>query len=55
MKDIALGAGLWAVWIGLMNGHILGGGTKAAQGLLPRGILDLLANLNESVEMPARG
>jgi hypothetical protein len=35
MKDIALGAGLWAVWIGLMNARILGGVTNAAQGLLP--------------------
>lgn len=35
MKDIALGAGLWAEWIGLMKGHVLGGGTKAAQGRLP--------------------
>ena len=40
MKDIALGAGLWAVWTGLMNPHILGGGTNAAQGLLPQGILE---------------
>ena len=39
MKDIALGAGLWGVWIGLMNAHVLGGGTNAAQGLLPHGIL----------------
>jgi membrane protease YdiL (CAAX protease family) len=43
MKDIALGAGLWAVWIGLMNPHILGQGTNAAQGLLPQGILESLA------------
>jgi CAAX protease family protein len=43
IKDIALGAGLWAVWIGLMNPHILGGGTNAAQGLLPQGILESLA------------
>jgi uncharacterized protein len=42
MKDIALGAGLWAVWIGLMNAHVLGEGTNAAQGLLPRGILESL-------------
>jgi len=42
IKDIALGAGLWAVWIGLMNAHVLGGGTNAAQGLLPRGILESL-------------
>jgi membrane protease YdiL (CAAX protease family) len=42
MKDIALGAGLWAVWIGLMNAHVLGSGTNAAQGLLPRGILESL-------------
>jgi membrane protease YdiL (CAAX protease family) len=34
--------GLWAVWIGLMNAHVLGGGTNAAQGLLPRGILESL-------------
>ena len=40
IKDIALGAGLWAVWIGLMKAHILGGGSNAAQGLLPRGILE---------------
>ncbi len=45
MKDIALGAGLWAVWIaiGLMISHVLGGGTNAAQGLLPRGILESFA------------
>lgn len=43
MKDMALGAGLWALWIGLMNPHILGGGTNAAQGLLPQGILESLA------------
>jgi membrane protease YdiL (CAAX protease family) len=39
VRDIALGAGLWAGWIGLMNAHVLGGGTNAAQGLLPQGIL----------------
>jgi len=39
MRDVALGAGLWAVWMGLMNSHVLGGGTNAAQGLLPQGIL----------------
>jgi hypothetical protein len=43
IRDIALGAGLWAVWIGLMNAHILGGGRNAAQGLLPQGILESLA------------
>ncbi len=43
MKDFALGAALWAVWIGLMNAHVLGGGTNAAQGLLPKGILESLA------------
>lgn len=43
MKDVALGAGLWAVWIGLMNAHVLSGGVNAAQGLLPRGILASLA------------
>ena len=42
MKDVALGAGLWAVWTGLMNPHILGGGTNAAEGLLPRGTLESL-------------
>ena len=42
IKDIALGAALWAVWIGLMNDHLLGGGINAAQGLLPRGILESL-------------
>jgi uncharacterized protein len=42
MKDIALGAGLWALWIGLQNPHILGKGTNAAQGLLPQGILESL-------------
>ena len=43
MKDIALGAGLWAVWIALMNPHLLGSGTNAAQGLLPQGTLESLA------------
>ena len=43
MKDIALGAALWAVWMGLMNAHVLGGGTNAAQALLPQGILESLA------------
>jgi uncharacterized protein len=43
IKDIALGAGLWVLWLGLMNPHILGGGTNAAQGLLPQGILESLA------------
>src|ERR1700727_568223 len=42
IKDITLGAGLWAVWLALMNAHVLGGGTTAAQGLLPRGILERL-------------
>jgi membrane protease YdiL (CAAX protease family) len=42
MKDVALGAGLWALWIGLMNPHILGGGTNAAQGLLPQGPFESL-------------
>jgi uncharacterized protein len=41
--DVALGAGLWAVWIGLVNSHILGGGTNAAQGLLPQGFLQSMA------------
>jgi len=43
MKDVALGAGLWVLWIGLMNPHILGGGTNAAQGLLPQGAFESLA------------
>ena len=43
MRDIALGAGLWAVWMALMNPHLLGGGTNAAQGLLPQGMLESLA------------
>jgi len=43
VKDFALGAGLWAFWIGLTNPHLLGGGTNAAQGLLPQGILESLA------------
>jgi membrane protease YdiL (CAAX protease family) len=42
MKDLALGAALWALWIGLQNPHLLGGGTNAAQGLLPKGILESL-------------
>lgn len=42
MKDLAFGAALWTLWIGLMNAHVLGGGTNAAQGLLPRGILESL-------------
>src|SRR3984885_15516387 len=43
MKDIALGAGIWAVWMGLMNAHLLGSGTNAVQGLLPQGLLESLA------------
>jgi hypothetical protein len=39
MKDIALGAGLWAVWLGLMNGHVLGGGTNARRGFFPEAFL----------------
>lgn len=42
LKDIALGAGLWVVWIGLMNPHILGSGTNSAHGLLPQGTLQSL-------------
>jgi len=41
--DIALGAGLWALWIGLMSTDVLGGGTSAAKGLLPQGILQSMA------------
>ena len=43
LKDIALAAGLWALWTGLMNPYVLGGGTNTAQGLLPQGILERLA------------
>jgi membrane protease YdiL (CAAX protease family) len=43
LKDFALGAALWALWIGLQNPHLLGGGTNAAQGLLPQGLLESLA------------
>jgi uncharacterized protein len=43
MRDLALGAGLWAVWMVLMNAHLMGGGTNAAQGLLPQGTLESLA------------
>jgi membrane protease YdiL (CAAX protease family) len=43
MKDIALGAGISAVWMGLMNAHLLGSGTNAVQGLLPQGLLESLA------------
>jgi membrane protease YdiL (CAAX protease family) len=42
ITDFALGAALWALWIGLQNPHLLGGGTNAAQGLLPQGILESL-------------
>jgi membrane protease YdiL (CAAX protease family) len=42
MKDFALGAALWALWIALQNPHLLGGGTNAALGLLPKGILESL-------------
>jgi hypothetical protein len=43
LKDFALGAALWALWMGLQNSHLLGGGTNAAQGLLPQGLLESLA------------
>jgi uncharacterized protein len=43
LKDFALGAGLWAVWMGLMNPHILGSGTNTAEGLLPQGLVESLA------------
>lgn len=42
ITDIALAAGLWALWLGLMNPHLLGSGTNTAQGLLPQGILESL-------------
>jgi membrane protease YdiL (CAAX protease family) len=42
IKDIALGAALWALWTLLQNSHLLGGGTNAAQELLPQGILESL-------------
>ncbi len=37
MKDIALGAGLWAVWIGLMNADLLGGELTLRRGFCPEG------------------
>jgi hypothetical protein len=43
LKDFALGVALWALWMGLQNSHLLGGGTNAAQGLLPQGLLESLA------------
>jgi membrane protease YdiL (CAAX protease family) len=42
-RDIALGAGVWAVWVGLQNPHVLGEGTNAAHKLLPQGMLESLA------------
>jgi len=42
LKDVALGAGLWVLWIGLTNPHVLGGGTNSAQGLLPQGTFQKL-------------
>jgi membrane protease YdiL (CAAX protease family) len=43
LKDFAFGAAFWALWIGLQNSRLLGGGTNAARGLLPQGILESLA------------
>ncbi len=43
VKDIVLGAGIWALWMGLMNSHVLGAGTNTAKGLLPQGILQSIA------------
>jgi len=43
IRDIALGGALWAPWTLLQNPHVLGGGTNAAQRLLPQGILESLA------------
>ena len=40
LRDLALGAGLWAVWVGIQ--HLLGDAPNAAQGLLPKGVLESL-------------
>jgi membrane protease YdiL (CAAX protease family) len=42
MTDIALAAGLWALWMGLQKSPFFSGGTNAAQGLLPQGIFESL-------------
>jgi hypothetical protein len=40
LRDLALGAGLWAVWVGIQ--HLFGDAPNAAQGLLPKGVLESL-------------
>lgn len=42
LKDLALGAGLWALWVGIQSLHLLGNAPNAAQGLLPKGVLESL-------------
>lgn len=42
LRDLALGAGLWAVWMGIQSLHFLGNAPNAAQGLLPKGVLESL-------------
>jgi membrane protease YdiL (CAAX protease family) len=42
VKDIALATALWALWTFLQSPHVLGSGTNAAQGLLPKGNLESL-------------
>lgn len=39
LKDFALGAGLWALWVGIQSLHLFGNAPNAAQGLLPKGVL----------------
>jgi CAAX protease family protein len=42
LKDLALGAGLWVVWVGIQSLHVFGSAPNAAQGLLPKGVLESL-------------
>ena len=42
LKDLALGAGLWALWLGIQSLHLFGNAPNAAQGLLPKGVLESL-------------
>lgn len=42
LKDLALGAGLWAAWMGIQSLHLFGDAPNAAQGLLPKGVLESL-------------
>jgi membrane protease YdiL (CAAX protease family) len=42
LRDLALGAGLWTVWVGIQSLHLFGIAPNAAQGLLPKGVLESL-------------